>query len=63
MSVEPTAEISEEKAAESTEDAKPIAEEPKTAEADVPTEKENTTTDDKEVDGDVSMMTAPEEQS
>ena len=55
MSVEPTAEKSEEKAAEPAEDAKPTEEEPKTAEADVPAEKE--------VDGDVSMMTAPEEQS
>jgi hypothetical protein len=55
MSVEPTAEKSEEKAAEPVEDSKPAEEESKTAEADVPAEKE--------VDGDVSMMTAPEEQS
>ena len=63
MTVEPTAEKSDEKAAEPTEDSKPTEEEPKTAEADVPAEKANTTSDDKEVDGDVSMMTAPEEQS
>lgn len=63
MAVEPTAEKSEEKAAEPTEDSKPTEEEPKTAEAVPAAEKANTTSDDKEVDGDVSMMTAPEEQS
>lgn len=63
MTVEPTAEKSDEKTAEPTEDSKPTEEEPKTAEADVPARKANTTSDDKEVDGDVSMMTAPEEQS
>ena len=62
MTVEPTAEKSEEMAAEPTEDSKPTEEQPKAVEADVPAEKANTT-DDKEVDGDVSMMTAPEEQS
>jgi pyruvate/2-oxoglutarate dehydrogenase complex dihydrolipoamide acyltransferase (E2) component len=41
----------------------PTTEEPKTAEADAPAEKAKPTSDDKEVDGDVSMMTAPEEQS
>ena len=63
MTVEAAAEKSEEKAAEPTEDSKPTEKEPKTAEADVPAEKANTISDDKEVDGDVSMMTAPEEQS
>lgn len=63
MTVEPTAEKSQEKTAAPTEDSKPTEEEPKIAEADAPAEKANTTSDDKEVDGDVSMMTAPEEQS
>ena len=63
MTVEPAADKSEEKAAESTEVANPTEEEPKATEADVPAEKTHTTGDDKEVDGDVSMMTAPEEQS
>ncbi|KAM0712479.1 hypothetical protein Q7P37_011575 [Cladosporium fusiforme] len=53
---------SEDKADESTE--KPT-EEPKTEAADVPAEKEQSASADKDeaVDGDVSMMTAPEEQS
>jgi len=63
MTVEPASEKSEGVAAESVEDEKPTEAEPKTAEADVSAEKTNATSDDKEVDGDVSMMTAPEEQS
>lgn len=62
MTVEPAAEKAEEKTEESAEEAKPVDEEPKAVEADAPAEK-TTTADDKEVDGDVSMMTAPEEQS
>lgn len=58
---EPTEEKSEDKAEESTE--KPT-EEPKTESADAPADKEQPASENKDeaVDGDVSMMTAPEEQ-
>ena len=41
----------------------PSTEEPKAAEAEAPAEKAETASDEKDVEGDVSMMTAPEEQS
>jgi hypothetical protein len=41
----------------------PSTEEPKAAEAEAPVEKAEPASDDKDVEGDVSMMTAPEEQS
>lgn len=41
----------------------PSTEEPKAAEADAPAEKAEPASDEKDVEGDVSMMTAPEEQS
>jgi hypothetical protein len=63
MAIEPTADKLEEKIEESPEEAKTTDQEPKTAEADAPAENTNAASDDKEVDGDVSMMTAPEEQS
>lgn len=63
LTVEPTAEKSDEKTEESAEEAKPSEEEPKAADPDASAEKTNLASDDKEVDGDVSMMTAPEEQS
>lgn len=59
-------EKADEPAAEKTEDSteKPTEEEPKQVEAGAPAaEKPEAASDDKEVDGDVSMMTAPEEQS
>lgn len=60
---EPTAEKTEEKTEPAIEEAKPSEEDSKTVEA-APAEKvESAASDDKEVDGDVSMMTAPEEQS
>lgn len=54
-------EAAEQKPEESTE--KPAEEEPKNDEAVAPAEKAEPASDDKEVDGDISMMTAPEEQS
>jgi hypothetical protein len=59
LTVEPT----EEKTDEPADEAKSSEEEPKAADADAPAEKADIAGDDKEVDGDVSMMTAPEEQS
>jgi hypothetical protein len=41
----------------------PSTEQPKAAEAEAPAEKAETASDEKDVEGDVSMMTAPEEQS
>jgi hypothetical protein len=59
LTVEPT----EEKTDEPADEAKSSEEEPKAADADAPAEKADIASDDKEIDGDVSMMTAPEEQS
>ena len=59
---EPAPEKPEETTEPAAEEAKPAEEEPKAADA-APAEKPEAASDDKEVDGDVSMMTAPEEQS
>jgi hypothetical protein len=56
----------EELAVESKDEEKteePSTEEPKAAEAEAPVEKTEPASDEKDVEGDVSMMTAPEEQS
>jgi hypothetical protein len=63
LTVEPAAEQSEEKIEEVADESKSGEAEPKAADADAPAEKAGPASDDKEADGDVSMMTAPEEQS
>jgi hypothetical protein len=63
LTVEPTAEQSEGKTEEAADESKSSEAEPKAVDADAPAEKADPASDEKEVDGDVSMMTAPEEQS